>query len=106
MGKLNCLSVLAAMISVCTLMSCRQNDLKSTELSSISVKTPPSKIEYIVGEVLDLSGLVVELSWDNGISEDVAFSDFTNKGIICAPANGTVLALSSDEVAGMLKIYI
>jgi len=98
MEKLSCLSVLAAMISVCMLMSCRQDDLISTELNSISVKTPPSNIEYIVGEVVDLSGLVVELSWDNGISEDVAFSDFGNKGIICDPVNGTVLALSSDEV--------
>jgi uncharacterized protein (TIGR02145 family) len=68
------------------------------EVMSVSIKTEPSKVEYFLEENLDLAGLVLTLNMNNGDIEDVPFSEFENKGIICYPNNGTKLRASDKEV--------
>jgi uncharacterized protein (TIGR02145 family) len=68
------------------------------KVTNISVKTPPSNVSYIVGEVLDLSGLIVVLSRNNNTSEEVPLSAFANKGINCSPLNGTKLTASNTSI--------
>ena len=43
----------------------RQIEIPS-ELTSISVKTPPTKTTYAIGETLELDGLVVEGTYEDG----------------------------------------
>lgn len=70
----------------------------SATVTSVSVKTPPSKTTYVKGEALDLSGLVVTLLKSDGSSEDVSFENFASKNITTNPASGTILTTESSVV--------
>ena len=59
-------------------------------LVSITVDTPPA-VNYVVGATLDLSALVVILTYDSGKVVTVPFANFTQHGITTSPVNGTVL---------------
>lgn len=60
---------------------------------SIAVKTQPTKKDYEAGNdtTLDLSGLVVTVTYDDNSTEDVALADFAAKGITTDPENGATL---------------
>ncbi|MGN0701378.1 MAG: bacterial Ig-like domain-containing protein, partial [Oscillospiraceae bacterium] len=64
-------------------------------LTSIAVKTAPKKTSYIEGESFDPTGLVVTLTYDNGETEDVAYSDSTKDGFTFSPE---VLSLNNTKV--------
>ena len=66
------------------------------QVTGISVVTQP-KLTYRAGKNLDLSNLVVNLVYDNGTNENVAFANFTAKGITADPANNTVLSVESHH---------
>jgi len=65
-------------------------------VESIAVTTQPTTLVYTEGDTLDLSGLVVTLTYDNGDSRTVAFADFAENGLTVAPAAGTVLESTHD----------
>ncbi len=44
----------------------------------LSVKSPPVKSSYIPGETLDLSGLILQLEYDNGDTEEIPYSENTS----------------------------
>ncbi|WP_400259679.1 chitobiase/beta-hexosaminidase C-terminal domain-containing protein [Candidatus Methanomassiliicoccus intestinalis] len=67
-------------------------------LSAIEIITNPAKLEYIVGEALDLTGLQVKLSYDNDTNETVDFAHFSEKGIATSLTQGTVLTLADKSV--------
>lgn len=57
---------------------------------SIAVTTPPTITQYIVGDTLDLTGIVIIATYNNGTTSDVTAS------CTFSPANGSTL--SSDAV--------
>jgi ABC-type cobalamin transport system permease subunit len=59
--------------------------VNAVELTSIAVTTPPTKIAYFVGDTLDLSGMVVTATYNNGSTAPVT-------GYTTTPANGAVLS--------------
>ena len=61
-------------------------------ITGITVKSPPTKMTYISGEALNLSGLVVTLNFDEGLPEDVAYGNFGNYNITTSPVHDTPLA--------------
>ena len=65
-------------------------------VESMKVKEQP-KLIYTEGEKLDLSGLVVTLTDNQGLTKDVAFKDFEANGITTNPKNGAVLTLADDN---------
>ncbi len=72
-------------------------------ITGVKVTTPPVKVNYKAGELLDLTGLVVTISSkSNGISvdRDVIFSTsaFSANGITTSPANGTSLFTGNKVV--------
>ena len=44
-------------------------------LESISVVSPPDKLEYLVGEKLDITGLLVHANMDDGTKKEITKSD-------------------------------
>ena len=62
------------------------------ELSSIAVTTPPTKTEYVVGEELDLTGIVVTASYAD-LSTEIVTSACS-----FSPANGATLSISDTAV--------
>ena len=68
-------------------------------LTGISLKAAPEKTTYTEGETLNLTGLVVILTYSDGSTEDVALADFADKGVTVRPANGTPLVASETTVS-------
>ncbi|MCL2843122.1 MAG: family 43 glycosylhydrolase, partial [Oscillospiraceae bacterium] len=66
------------------------------EVASIAVTTQPTRLVYTERNTLDLSGLVVTLTYDNGDTRPVAFADFAANGLTASPADGTALTLAHN----------
>lgn len=60
--------------------------------TGIAITTPPTKVKYSKGEALDLSGIVVTGTFDNGVVVDIT-DDCTS-----SPANGTILTGNETSV--------
>ena len=67
-------------------------------LMRIEVTTSPTTVEYTEGDSLDLTGLVVTATFDNGSTKDVTSQ------CIMSPSAGTVLA-TTDEVINISYTY-
>ncbi|KXO15318.1 leucine Rich repeat-containing domain protein, partial [Clostridiales bacterium KA00134] len=63
-------------------------------VTSMVVKTQPTKLSYTEGEKLDLAGLEVTLKDNQGLTKDVVFADFTANGITAEPENDTALSVA------------
>ncbi|NLA87420.1 MAG: hypothetical protein GX847_09130, partial [Clostridiales bacterium] len=59
-------------------------------LDAISVTTPPDKIEYVVGDTLDLSGIVVTASYTDETTKEVTSYKAT-------PDTGTALETEGPQ---------
>lgn len=76
-----------------------------TPLDSVAVTTAPTKTAYTVGEALELDGIAVTATFENGDTADVT------DGCSYTPENGAVLALTdteitvsyTDEISGVTK---
>ena len=66
-------------------------------IESIAVTTQPKKLIYTAEEALDLDGLVVTLTDNQGITKEVPFADFETNGITATPANGTELTVANHN---------
>ena len=73
------------------------NFVKAT-VSGIEIKTAPTKTTYIEGEPLELTGLVITLTRTDESTEDIAFADFSTKGISTNPEDGAVLSPENIKV--------
>lgn len=62
------------------------------QLSSISVTTPPTTTEYVEGETLDLTGIVVTAIFDDNTT------DIVTNDCVFNPSNGTVLSVSDTII--------
>lgn len=62
-------------------------------VASIKVTKEPDKIIYTEGDNLDLTGLVVTLTDNQGTTKEVAFTDFETYGLVATPANDTKLTV-------------
>ena len=60
--------------------------------TGIAITTPPTKVKYGKGEALDLSGMVITGTFDNGVVVDIT-DDCT-----FSPANGTILTGNETSV--------
>lgn len=67
----------------------------SQNITKIEVKAQP-KLDYTEGDKLNLSKLVVTLTDNQGLKEDVAFENFAQYGLTATPSNNTTLAVSDD----------
>jgi len=61
------------------------------KVTGMVIKTQPAKFTYTHGDQLDLTGLVVTLSYDDASIEDVAAANFTSKSITANPSQGSRL---------------
>jgi hypothetical protein len=66
-------------------------------VSSIAIKTQPTKLTYTHGDTLDLTGLVIALTHDDKTTEDVLAANFTAKNITANPAHGNNLIYSTHN---------
>ena len=66
-------------------------------VTSVTIKSQPTKLSYIEGQDLDLTGLVVTLTYNDSTTEEVALADFAGKGITTSPVSGTALTIADHN---------
>lgn len=68
-------------------------------ITGITIRKEPTKMEYTHNDKLDLTGMVVTLTFEDNTTEDVSFSvnNFYNKIITAEPAHGTPLSHSEHN---------
>ncbi len=66
--------------------------------TALKVKTDPA-LSYIDGEKLNLSGLVVTVTYEDGTTKDVAYKDFSDNGLTTSMKNGAKLAMKNSGKA-------
>ena len=65
---------------------------KNTTPTSIAITTPPAKVDYFVGDILDLTGIVVTAYYAGGSSKNITTE------CTFSPANGATLATANTSV--------
>ena len=68
----------------------RTESIPKLVLASISITTPPGKVTYIIGENLDLTGLVVTAYYEDG-------SNASLDSYIASPSNGAALNAAGTQ---------
>ena len=67
-------------------------------VDNITIVSQPEKLDYTVGDELDLSGLVVNLEFNDGTPDiNVSLADFEKYGITTNPGNGAILTADDDD---------
>lgn len=66
------------------------------KITKIEVKDQPTKLNYTEGEQLDLTGLEVTLTDNQGITKEVGLDKFGEYGITTSPENGTPLTVDHN----------
>lgn len=69
----------------------------SDHVASIKVTEQPNKLIYTAEEALDLDGLVVTLTDNQGTTKEVLFANFETNGLVATPANGTKLTVADHN---------
>ena len=67
-------------------------------LSSITVKTAPSKTAYETGEYFNPTGLVITATYSDSSTEDIAYSQATSEYFTFTPNTSTALATNNEQV--------
>lgn len=65
---------------------------RGKSVTSFSITTPPRKVNYVIGEILDLTDMIVTATYSDGTTENVTSLCTFN------PAEGTVLTLSHQTI--------
>ena len=68
-------------------------------LSSIAVKTAPTKTVYDAGETFDPAGLVLTLTYTDSSTADVAYSNATSSKFTFSPSTSTQLTTSDNSIS-------
>ncbi len=68
------------------------------KVTSIKFKTTPT-LTYKEGDKLDLSGMVITLTYQSGATKDVAFKAFVENGLTASMENGKELTLGDNGQA-------
>ena len=68
------------------------------KVTGITIKTPPTKVTYTEDEALDLTGLKVTLTYNDGQTKNVSFAEFSANNITTDPVNGAKLAVTNNKV--------
>jgi uncharacterized repeat protein (TIGR02543 family) len=71
--------------------------------AALAIKTQPAKLTYTHGETLDLTGLVVTLTFDDSSTEDIAVANFASHNITAAPSHGDHLVHSTSGHPVVIK---
>jgi len=67
------------------------------EVSGLMILKQPDKMSYTHGDILDLTGLAVTLTYDDGTYENVLFEELAERNITTLPAQGASVSHSNHN---------
>lgn len=97
------LSLLLVLTSVLVLVACGQTE---KTLSSIKIETPATKLEYQIGDAIDLTGLVVKAVYSDQTEETIAHADFAVTGFDSTTVGEKTLTITYQEKTVTFKVDI
>ena len=74
-------------------------DTPEKTLTSIAVKTAPTKTSYTAGEYFDPSGLVITCTYNDSSTADVTYSSGNSSSFTFSPSTSTALTTSNTSVS-------
>ncbi|MEA4874626.1 bacterial Ig-like domain-containing protein [Anaerorhabdus sp.] len=88
-----------------------EESFDENNITGISVKTPPTKTDYHVGENFDPSGIVITLTDKNGKTKDVNATELAAYGITFEPldnlsAGTTSVTVKKDNLEAVIAIRV
>ncbi|NJN27253.1 MAG: hypothetical protein HC819_15365 [Cyclobacteriaceae bacterium] len=102
MKKLNRYTAIVLFFVAMLFASCDKGieyDLMPDNLvADIEVNSPPDKMEFYEGDILDLSGFSIIITFEDGSSKIVEPDKFEKNRIRATPANGSALTLDIDKI--------
>ena len=66
-------------------------------VTGVAIQAQPTKLGYVDGENLDLTGLVVTLTYNDDSTANIALAAFGANGITTSPVDGTTLAIGAHN---------
>lgn len=71
-----------------------------SNVASLKILSKPDKVSYNAGDKLDLTGLIIKITYTDGTNNTVEYdwADFITSGITTSPSNGTALKTTDEEV--------
>ena len=67
-------------------------------VTSVIIKTPPTKTSYTEGDTLDLNGLEITIGYSGGDTADLPYPDCLDSGVSTDPAHGAKLTTANTTV--------
>ena len=80
-------------------------DVQAIVVTGISVKKAPNKTEYFVGDSYDGTGLVVNVTYNNGTNKDIT-TGFTTSGFSSAAAGKNTVTVSYEGFTAAFDVTI
>ena len=80
-------------------------EVKAIVPTGITVKTAPNKTEYFVGDSYDGTGLVVNVTYNNGTNKDIT-TGFTTSGFSSATAGKNTVTVSYEGFTATFDVMI
>ena len=80
-------------------------EVKAIVPTGITVKTAPNKTEYFVGDSYDGTGLVVNVTYNNGTNKDIT-TGFTTSGFSSATAGKNTVTVSYEGFTATFDVTI
>ena len=80
-------------------------EVKAIVPTGITVKTAPNKTEYFVGDSYDGTGLVVNVTYNNGTNKDIT-TGFTTSGFSSATAGKNTVTVSYEGFTATFDVKI
>ena len=69
--KIKALAVILTLASLFTVFAFAEETVDNGAVKRVDIKHQPEKSEYLIGEALDLSDTFFEITYENGVKEDV-----------------------------------
>ena len=70
---------------------------------AVEIASQPDNMTFVLGEELDLTGLIVDLIREYGPREPVAFANFGGNGLTTSPLAGTIITAAHDNTPVLIS---
>lgn len=92
--------------SIVSLIGCSDSESKTLKTTGISIIQGPTKLEYMLGEVLDDTGLVVVENFINGTTKLLSSDEYSITGFDSSIAGEQDITVTYEEYSQIFKVLI
>lgn len=76
-------------------------DVLARAVTGVAIKTQPSDLAYVKTEPIKLDGIVVTLTWNDGVTNDIALAEFGTNGLSAKIDSTPITSGTTEAVVAM-----